>query len=136
MYTSFWDQTNFCIKTLWLVFGQEQNFAAKISERSEGWYISCKGDCWLTLWDKNCLFLSVKFENALSQRVFIVSRASKYMLKLKFQTFKKSKNFWSWPTSFVYFPFDGTYVIFEEQAIFWRIIGTNEVAQLQKFLIF
>ena len=33
--------------------------------------------------------IAAKFQNALSQRVFIASRASKYMWKLKFESFRK-----------------------------------------------
>ena len=84
--------------------------------------------------DKKCLFLSVKFQNALSLRVFIASRASKYMLKKTIETFRKLIFFWSWPTSFSHFVCWRVYDNFTKKYIFAATIGKNEVAQLQNFL--
>ena len=63
-------------------------------------YKSCKLNTWLCFRLQKLGILDSQIQMGVSQRVFIPSRASKYMLESKQKSFRKWKKFWSWATSF------------------------------------
>ena len=63
-------------------------------------YISRKPNSWLRFRVQKLAILDCKIQMGVFQRIFISSRASKYMLESKHKSFRKWKKFWSWTTSF------------------------------------
>ena len=63
-------------------------------------YISRRCNSWVPFRVQKLAILGTQIQIGVSQRVFIPSRASKYMLESKRESLRKWKKIWSWATSF------------------------------------
>ena len=90
----------------------------------------CKSNSWARFHQQKRTFGGIKFQNALSQRVFIISWDEKCMSESKHESFKKWTKFWSWTTSF------WSFVNFRKYAIYMFYIhfkGLYWVLKLPNF---
>ena len=99
-------------------------------------YISRRCNSWVPFRVQKSAFLDTQIQMGVSQRVFIPSRASKYMLESKRESLRKCKKFEVGQLHFeVLATSKNTQYIYFIYTLWGTIVG-GEVAQLQKFSFF